>query len=66
MLLAALDTAAVQPRSLARQAACKARQGRESPAYGGLEEISSQVGRRLKEATQGWPKLADRPSEIVL
>lgn len=53
---------AVQPRSLARQTACEARQGR---ANRGLEEIGSQVGRRLKRETRGLPKRAEYPAAIV-
>jgi hypothetical protein len=50
---------------LARQVACEARQGGESPAHSGLDEISSKVGRRLKGETRGRPKRAGRPSEIA-
>lgn len=49
---------------LARQVACEARQGGESPAHRGLDEIGSKVGRRLKGETRGLPKWADRLAEL--
>jgi hypothetical protein len=51
---------AVQPRSLACQAACEARPGREGPAHSGLEES----GRRLKGETRGRPKRVDRSTKL--